>query len=182
MELIKTEIPDVVIIKPRIFYDDRGCFFETYNEQAFAELGITTQFVQDNQSVSKKGVLRGLHFQNPPYAQAKLVRVVSGKVIDYAVDIRKGSPTYGKYVSAELSAENHCMFYIPAGFAHAFVALEDNTVFFYKCSNFYNKASEGCIRWDDPTLNIRWQIDNPIVSEKDACGELFADFQTQFSY
>ena len=182
MELIKTEIADVVILKPRIFYDDRGCFFETYNEQTFAELGITTKFVQDNQSVSKKGVLRGIHFQNPPYAQAKLVRVIKGKVIDYAVDIRKGSPTYGKYVSAELSAENSCMFYIPEGFAHAFLALEDDTVFFYKCSNFYNKSSEGCIRWNDPTLNIRWQIESPIVSEKDGSGELFADFQTQFVY
>ncbi len=182
MEIIKTQIEGLLIIEPTVFKDDRGYFFESYNEQRYHEAGIMDVFVQDNQSCSQKGVVRGLHFQKPPYAQAKIVRVLRGAVRDFAVDIRKGSPTYGKYVSTLLSAENFRQFYIPAGFAHGFTALEDDTVFAYKCSNFYNKASEGCIMFNDKDLNIDWQIENPITSEKDMHGEAFATFVSPFEY
>ena len=182
MEIIKTPIEGLLIIEPTVFKDDRGYFFESYNEQRYRELGITDVFVQDNQSCSQKGVVRGLHFQKPPYAQAKIVRVLRGAVRDFAVDIRKGSPTYGKYLSTLLSAENFRQFYIPEGFAHGFTALEDNSVFAYKCSNFYNKASEGCIMFNDKDLNIDWQVENPITSEKDMYGEAFATFDSPFEY
>lgn len=180
MEIIKTPIEGLLIIEPTVFKDDRGYFFESYNEQRFKELGINDNFVQDNQSCSQKNVVRGLHFQKPPYAQAKLVRVLHGAVIDFAVDIRKNSPTYGQYFSTLLTADNFRQFYIPAGFAHGFSALEDNTVFAYKCSNFYNKASEGCILFNDKDLNIDWQIESPITSEKDLLGEPFATFKSPF--
>lgn len=180
MEIIKTPIEGLLIIEPTVFKDDRGYFFESYNEQRFKELGINDNFVQDNQSCSQKNVVRGLHFQKPPYAQAKLVRVLHGAVIDFAVDIRKNSPTYGQYFSTLLTADNFRQFYIPAGFAHGFSALEDNTVFAYKCSNFYNKASEGCILFNDKDLNIDWQIECPITSEKDLLGEPFATFKSPF--
>ena len=180
MEIIKTPIEGLLIIEPTVFKDDRGYFFESYNEQRFKELGINDNFVQDNQSCSQKNVVRGLHFQKPPYAQAKLVRVLHGAVIDFAVDIRKNSPTYGQYFSTLLTADNFRQFYIPAGFAHGFSALEDNTVFAYKCSNFYNKASEGCILFNDKDLNIDWQTESPITSEKDLLGEPFATFKSPF--
>ena len=180
MEIIKTKIDGLLIIEPTVFKDDRGYFFESYNEQRFKELGIKDDFVQDNQSCSQKGVVRGLHFQKPPFAQAKLVRVLRGAVLDFAVDIRKGSPTYGQYVSTLLTADNFRQFYLPTGFAHGFAALEDDTVFAYKCSNFYNKASEGSIRWNDPDLNINWNIENPVLSEKDKVSPLFNGFRTPF--
>ena len=182
METTKTSIDGLLIIEPTVFKDDRGYFFESYNEQRFKELGVPDDFVQDNQSCSQKGVVRGLHFQKPPYAQAKLVRVLRGAVLDFAVDIRKGSPTYGKYESVLLTADNFRQFYLPAGFAHGFAALEDNTVFAYKCSNFYNKASEGCILFNDKDLNIDWRVENPITSEKDLLGERFATFDSPFVF
>lgn len=166
MEFRKTSIEGLIEIYPRIFGDARGHFFESYREDLFAENGIPFQFVQDNQSFSTAGVLRGLHFQNAPYAQGKLVRVITGKVIDVAVDIRPDSPTFGKYEKFILDATLQNMVYIPEGFAHGFAALEDS-IFSYKCTNNYNKASEGGIIWNDPELNIDWGIENPNVSEKD---------------
>ena len=176
MEIIKTEIPDVLILKPRVFADDRGMFWESYNKKIFNEIGIKYEFKQDNQSISEKGVLRGLHFQKSPFEQGKLVRVVKGKVLDVAVDIRKDSPYYGQYVSEILSEENKLMLWIPPGFAHGFVSLEDDTVFIYKCTELYNKDSESSILWNDPDLKIDWGIINPIVSEKDKEANLFKDF------
>lgn len=180
MEIIKTKIPGLLIIKPVVFEDDRGYFFESFNEEKFLKAGIDVQFVQDNESKSQKGVLRGLHFQNPPYAQGKLVRVMRGSVLDVAVDIRKGSPTYGQWESIVLSGENKMMYWIPAGMAHGFLTLEDGTIFFYKCTDTYNKGSEGSIRWDDPDLNIDWGTDNPILSEKDKIAPLFSEFESNF--
>ena len=180
MELISTPILDLCLLKPRLFFDERGSFLESYNQKTLTQLGIETLFVQDNQSVSKKNVLRGLHFQTPPYAQAKLVRVVSGKVWDVAVDLRRNSPTYGAHFGVELSAENNLMFYIPEGFAHGFLALEENTVFSYKCSQFYHKDAEACILWNDKDLNINWKITDPVISEKDAQGISFSNYETVF--
>ena len=176
MEVIKTEIEGLLIIKPKVFEDSRGYFYESYNKERLREAGIDHEFVQDNQSLSSKGVLRGLHFQNPPYEQGKLIRVITGSVLDVAVDIRKNSPTYGRWLSAELSAVNKLMFWIPPGFAHGFATLEDNTVFFYKCTNVYNKQSEGSIRWNDPDLNIDWKTKSPILSEKDKISPFFKKF------
>ncbi len=167
MELIRFDIEGPVLIKPRIFADERGYFYESFNELAFQQNQLETGFVQDNQSLSKKGTLRGLHFQNPPFAQGKLVRVVSGAVTDVAVDIRKNSPTFGKHIKVELTGENKLMLWIPPGFAHGFITLEDNTVFLYKCTNLYNKSSESGIIWNDADLNIDWGFDAPLVSEKD---------------
>lgn len=166
MEFRKTSIEGLIEIYPKIFGDARGHFFESYRQDIFAQNGIPCQFVQDNQSFSTAGVLRGLHFQNSPFAQGKLVRVVTGKVIDVAVDIRPNSPTFGKYQKFTLDASLQNMVYIPEGFAHGFAALEDS-IFSYKCTNNYNKASEGGIIWNDPDLNIDWGIKNPNVSEKD---------------
>lgn len=180
MEIIKTSIEGLLIIKPDVFKDERGYFFESYNKERFLKHGLDMTFVQDNESKSGKGVLRGLHFQKPPYAQGKLVRVVKGSVLDVAVDIRKGSPTYGKWEATVLSEENKEMFWIPEGFAHGFVTLEENTVFTYKCTNVYNKESEGSLRWNDPDINIDWNIDNPILSEKDKISPLFKEFETPF--
>jgi dTDP-4-dehydrorhamnose 3,5-epimerase len=182
MQIIKTKIPDLLIIKPDVFEDERGYFFESYNREKFVQAGINYKFVQDNESKSQKGVLRGLHFQNPPHAQGKLVRVMKGAVLDVAVDIRKKSPTYGKWASIELSESNKMMYWIPTGFAHGFVTLEDNTVFFYKCTNVYNKQSEGSIRWNDPDLNIDWKTKNPILSEKDKIVPFFKDFESKFVF
>jgi len=176
MEIIKTEIPDVLIIKPRVFADDRGMFWESYNKNIFEKAGIKYEFKQDNQSISKKSVLRGLHFQGSPYGQGKLVRVVKGQVLDVAVDIRKNSLFYGHYVSKILSEENKLMLWIPPGFAHGFLTLEDDTVFIYKCTELYNKDSEASILWNDPDLKIDWGITNPVVSEKDKEAILFKDF------
>jgi dTDP-4-dehydrorhamnose 3,5-epimerase len=180
MEIIKTEINDLLIIKPRVFEDERGHFFESYNQSVFNVNGLNLNFVQDNQSLSNKGVLRGLHFQNPPFAQGKLVRVIKGSVLDVAVDIRKNSSSYGKHVSIVLSEQNKTMLYIPEGFAHGFLTLEDNTIFSYKCTNIYNKESEGCILWNDSDLKINWNVENPIISEKDKIGTLFKDFKSNF--
>ena len=168
MEIIPTEIPDVLIIKPQVFADDRGYFFESYNLEKFTAAGISAKFVQDNESKSAKGVLRGLHFQKPPFAQGKLVRVIRGAVLDVAVDLRQQSPTYGKWVAVKLTAENKWMCWIPEGFAHGFLTLEDHTIFSYKCTNVYNQASEGSIRWNDPALGINWGTDNPNLSGKDS--------------
>lgn len=180
MNIITTEIDGLIILEPKVFHDERGYFFESFNEKVFKEAGVLDNFVQDNQSCSQKDVVRGLHFQKPPFAQAKLVRVIRGSVIDFAVDIRKNSPTYGKYVSVLLSGDNFKQFYIPVGFAHGFTALEDNTVFAYKCSDFYNKESEGSIIFNDPLLNIDWKTSNPIVSDKDLLASNFADFVSPF--
>lgn len=180
MEIIKTKIKDLLIIKPTVFEDHRGYFFESYNKEKFLQNGIDQNFVQDNESKSVKGVLRGLHFQKPPFAQGKLVRVMKGAVLDVAVDLRKNSPTYGQWESIVLTESNKMMYWVPPGFAHGFVTLEDNTVFFYKCTNVYNKESEGSILWNDPDLNIDWQIENPILSEKDMQSPLFKDFSSPF--
>lgn len=180
MELIKTSIDGLLIIKPDVFKDDRGYFYESYNKERFAKAGLMMDFVQDNESKSDKGVLRGLHFQKPPFAQGKLVRVIKGSVMDVAVDLRKDSPTYGKWESVVLTEENKLQFWIPEGFAHGFVALEDNTIFNYKCTNVYNKESEGSILWNDPDININWNIDNPILSEKDKISPLFKNFESPF--
>ncbi|RLD48425.1 MAG: dTDP-4-dehydrorhamnose 3,5-epimerase [Bacteroidetes bacterium] len=180
MEIVKTKIPDLYIIKPRVFTDERGYFFESYNKELFLKMGIDHNFVQDNESSSHKGVLRGLHFQRPPYAQGKLVRVVNGAVLDVAVDLRKASPTFGQWVSVELTQENKWMYWIPPGFAHGFVALQDNTTFIYKCTNIYNKESEGSVRWNDPDLNINWQVENPVLSEKDKNVPWFRNLDSPF--
>ena len=180
MTIIHTEIPDLVIVQPKIFEDERGYFFESYNKQVLADNGIIADFVQDNQSLSQKGVLRGLHFQNPPHAQGKLVSVIKGAVLDLAVDIRKNSPTYGKHVAIELTEKNKTMFWIPPGFAHGFLTLENNTIFSYKCTNFYNKNAEDCILWNDKNLNINWGVENAVLSDKDKLGKKFAEFVSQF--
>lgn len=180
MEVIETKIKDLLIIKPKVFADERGYFFESYNAAIFKKNGIEANFVQDNQSLSNTDVLRGLHFQAPPFAQGKLVRVITGAVLDVAVDIRKKSPTYGEYVAIELTEENKTMFYIPPGFAHGFLTLRDNTIFSYKCTDLYNKASEGTIQWNDKKINIEWNITNPILSEKDLNGVSLVDFKSPF--
>jgi dTDP-4-dehydrorhamnose 3,5-epimerase len=180
MEIVKTPIEGLLIIKPDVFEDSRGYFFESYNREKFLSHGIDVNFMQDNESKSGKNVLRGLHFQNPPFAQGKLVRVLQGSVFDVAVDIRKGSPTYGKWASIELSGDNKWMYWIPAGFAHGFLTLEDNTIFFYKCTNVYHKESEGCIRWNDPDLAINWGIENPVISDRDNNAPAFRAFQSKF--
>ena len=180
MQLQKTQIEGLLLIHPDLFTDDRGYFYESYQKEKFLELGIDSDFLQDNESMSMKGVLRGLHFQAPPFAQGKLVKVVSGSVKDVAVDLRKNSQTYGKWESAILSADNKLMMWIPEGFAHAFITLEDYTIFQYKCSNYYNKESEEGIIWNDPDLNIDWEIDKPLVSGKDLKGLAFKDIISPF--
>ena len=169
MDIIKTAIDGVVIIEPRLFKDERGYFFESFSQKEFEEKVCKTVFVQDNESKSSYGVIRGLHFQKPPFAQSKLVRVVKGAVLDVAVDIRKGSPTFGQHVSVELTDENHRQFFIPRGFAHGFSVLSEEVVFQYKCDNFYAPQSEGAIAWDDPDLEIDWRMpaDKVLLSEKD---------------
>lgn len=176
MEFKETPIKGLIEIYPRVFEDERGLFFESFQEKALKEQGITANFVQDNQSFSTKGVLRGLHFQKAPYAQGKLVRVISGKVLDVAVDLRKDSPTFGQHFDVVLDAKKNNMLYIPEGFAHGFVALEAS-VFFYKCTNYYHKASEGGIIWNDETLNINWGYEGPLVSEKDLELQSFTAFK-----
>jgi dTDP-4-dehydrorhamnose 3,5-epimerase len=170
----------LVLIEPAVFRDDRGYFFESYQKEKFRNLGIDVDFVQDNESMSHGNVLRGLHFQKPSYAQGKLVRVVRGSVLDVAVDLRKASKTYGKWESSVLSADNKLMMWIPEGFAHGFLILEDDTIFQYKCTNNYNKESECGIIWNDPDLQIIWGVDNPLVSEKDLQGILFRDLKSPF--
>lgn len=168
MDILETKLHGLCILEPRVFEDVRGYFLESYNKETFKKIGIDVDFVQDNQSLSSKGTLRGLHFQKPPYAQAKLVRVITGSILDVAVDIRTDSKTYGEYFSLVLSGKNKRMLYIPEGFAHGFLALEDNTLIQYKCSDLYNKESEGGIVWNDSDININWGIDyEPIISDKD---------------
>ena len=182
MEIIKTDIPDLLIIKNRVFQDPRGYFVETYNEKTFAENGITTKFVQDNRSKSSYGVIRGLHYQLNPHSQAKLVSVVVGKVFDVAVDLRKNSSTFGKWYGVELSDENHLQFLIPQGFAHGFSVLSETAIFSYKCDDFYSPQSEGGIIYNDANINIDWRIpaEKAVVSEKDLKLPLLKDAKLNF--
>jgi dTDP-4-dehydrorhamnose 3,5-epimerase len=180
MEVLATGIADLFIIQPKVFEDNRGYFFESYNKKAFEKHGIHATFVQDNQSLSQRGILRGLHFQAPPHAQGKLVSVTKGAVLDIAVDIRKASPTYGKHFSIELNEKNKTMLWIPEGFAHGFLTLEDQTIFTYKCTNFYNKESEGSIIWNDAQIGVNWGISDPVLSEKDKIGISLKEFKTPF--
>ena len=184
MEVIQTAIEGVVIIEPRLFNDARGYFFESFSQRDFDRLVRTVHFVQDNESKSSYGVLRGLHFQKPPYAQSKLVRVIKGAVLDVAVDIRKGSPTFGQHVAVELTEENHRQFFIPRGFAHGFSVLTPEVIFQYKCDNFYAPQSEGALAWDDPDLDINWRIpsDKIILSEKDKHHPRLKDAEWLFDY
>lgn len=176
----KLLIEGLILIKPDVYYDDRGYFFESYHKNKFIEGGLHFDFIQNNESLSNKNVLRGLHFQNPPDEQGKLVRVMHGAVLDVVVDIRKNSKTYGKHYKVELNDRNHYLFWIPPGFAHGFLSLEDKTVFCYQCTSFYNKQSEDGILWDDKDLNINWGITNPIVSEKDLQFTEFRKLKTSF--
>lgn len=180
MRVIKTPINDLLIVQPSVFEDTRGYFFESYNKKVFEDAGIKEDFVQDNQSLSQKNVLRGLHFQNPPCAQGKLVRVIKGAVLDVVVDIRSKSATYGENYTIELNESNKTMLWIPPGFAHGFLTLSDNTIFYYKCTALYNRLSESCIAWNDPVLNIKWGVSAPLVSEKDMNGSLFKGFTSLF--
>ena len=175
MKIIKTKIKDLLIIEPQVFGDERGFFVETYNKERYQKNQIEPEFVQDNLSKSAKGVLRGLHLQKEPYAQGKLVQVITGAVLDVAVDVRLNSPTYGQWESIELSEENKKQFWVPPGFLHGFVSLQDETIFSYKCTNLYHPETEVCVRWDDKNLAVDWQlqkygIDQPIISEKDQQG------------
>ncbi|MDL2314908.1 dTDP-4-dehydrorhamnose 3,5-epimerase [Bacteroidales bacterium OttesenSCG-928-C19] len=185
MNIIRTPIEGLVIIEPRVFTDDRGYFFESFSQKKFEELVCKTTFVQDNESRSSYGVVRGLHFQKPPFAQAKLVRVIKGKVLDVAVDIRKESPSYGQHFSVELSEENKKQFFIPRGFAHGFSVLSEDVIFQYKCDNYYAPEHEGSIAWNDPDLNIDWRIptEKVILSEKDKHHPVLKDLsETGFIY
>lgn len=181
MEFIETLLKGAFLIKPKVFHDERGFFLEFWNEKVFAENGIAAKFVQDNHSMSvKKGILRGLHFQLPPFEQAKLLRVTRGKIFDVIVDLRKKSKTYGKWESFEISAENFEMIFVPRGFAHGFVTLEDNTEVIYKVDNIYTPEFDSGIIWNDPILNIDWPIKDPILSEKDSKLQFFKDFNSPF--
>lgn len=183
MEVIKTALEGVVIIEPRVFKDDRGYFFESFSQREFEEKVRPINFVQDNESMSSYGVMRGLHFQAPPFTQSKLVRCVKGKVLDVAVDIRKGSPTYGQHVAVELSEENHRQFFVPRGFAHGFAVLSETAIFQYKCDNFYAPQADGGISIKDDSLGIDWQIpmDKAILSEKDLKHLCLKYFDSPFS-
>jgi dTDP-4-dehydrorhamnose 3,5-epimerase len=180
MKVINEPLPGLKVIQPNVFEDARGYFYESYNADAFKKIGIPEEFVQDNQSLSNRGVLRGLHFQTPPMAQGKLVRVIQGSVLDVAVDLRKDSPTYGQHFTIELTGTNKLMFYVPVGFAHGFAVLEDQTIFSYKCTNLYSPENEGGIMWNDPTLNIDWQVESPSLSAKDEVNMNFNDFVSPF--
>jgi dTDP-4-dehydrorhamnose 3,5-epimerase len=180
VEIEEKEIKGLIEIFPKVFGDQRGFFLETFNTSRYNDILRNIQFVQDNFSSSNKGVLRGLHFQNPPYSQGKLVQVITGSALDVAVDLRRNSETYGQHVKVLLSSEKRNQFWIPEGFAHGFLSLEDNTIFSYKCTNYYNPQSEVTILWNDRNLKIDWQIDNPIISPKDKEGVLFKDFDTPF--
>ena len=184
MNVIKTDIEGVVIIEPKVFGDDRGYFFESFSQPRFDELVRPVKFVQDNESKSKYGVLRGLHFQKGRHAQSKLVRVVKGRVLDVAVDIRKGSPTFGKYVAVELSEDNHRQFFVPRGFAHGFAVLSEEAIFQYKCDNLYAPESEGAIIWNDPEIGIDWGLaaEDVVLSPKDMCHPMLKDAPELFDY
>lgn len=181
MEIKLTAIEGLILFEPQIFKDERGDFFESFNQKVFDEITDNKyQFVQDNQSVSKKNVIRGLHFQKPPFAQGKLIRVIQGAVLDITVDIRKQSSTYGEHFAVELSAKNNKQLFIPPGFAHGFLSLEENTIFSYKCTNYYAPNHEATIRWNDPSLKINWGTEKCLVSEKDKNGVDFSTFVTDF--
>ena len=181
MNLVQTEFQGLMIIEPNVFGDARGYFFEVFNESQFrVKSGLNVTFVQDNESMSSKDVLRGLHFQIPPKSQGKLVRVTKGAVLDVVVDLRKTQPTFGRHYKVVLSAENKRQMYIPEGFAHGFKVLEDDTIFSYKCTNTYSKAHEGCILWNDKDLNIDWEVQDPLISDKDLEGCKFNDFHSPF--
>ncbi len=184
MKVISTAIEGVVVIEPDLFGDERGYFFESFSERRFCEQVRSVRFVQDNESKSSYGVLRGLHFQKPPHAQSKLVRVIEGRVLDVAVDIRRGSPTFGQHVSVELTGENHRQFFIPRGFAHGFSVLSDEAIFQYKCDNYYAPQSEGAIAWNDPDLAIDWRIpaDKVLLSEKDRHHPRLKEAEWLFDY
>jgi len=184
MPFTTTEFPGLLVFDPVLHQDERGYFFETYNEQAWEKQGISIRFVQDNQSFSRRGVIRGLHFQLEPYQQAKLIRVLSGRIIDVAVDLRRGSPTYGRHMAIELSAENKKQFFIPAGFAHGFSVISETAEVSYKCDGFYHKDSEGGIRYDDPALNIDWKVsaDEAVVSAKDRELPVLANCRNNFEF
>ncbi|MBS1604247.1 MAG: dTDP-4-dehydrorhamnose 3,5-epimerase [Bacteroidetes bacterium] len=184
MPFTTTEFPGLLVFDPVVYKDERGYFLETYNEQAWEKQGISIRFVQDNQSFSRHGVIRGLHYQLEPYQQAKLIRVLSGRIIDVAVDLRRGSPTYGRHMAIELSAENRKQFFIPAGFAHGFSVISETAEVSYKCDGFYHKDSEGGIRYDDPVLNIDWKVsaDEAIVSEKDRELPVLANCRNNFEF
>ena len=184
MEVIETPIPGVLVLEPRIFGDSRGYFFVSFSRREFVQKVMETEFVQDNESRSSFGVIRGLHFQKPPFAQSKLVRVVEGAVLDVAVDIRRGSPTFGRHVAVELSGENHRQVFIPRGFAHGFSVLSESVVFQYKCDNFYAPDSEGALAWNDPDLGIDWRIppEKAILSDKDRRHPRLKDADWLFDY
>ncbi len=182
MKIHKTEFPGLLIIESEVFGDERGYFYESYNQNKFLSHGLDIEFVQDNFSKSVRGTIRGLHFQIEPFGQGKLCSVIKGEVLDIAVDLRVNSPTYGKYFSQILSEENFTQIWIPVGFAHGFSVLSDEAIFHYKCSNFYNKESERILRFDDPTLNIDWKVDKPIVSEKDRSGMFFSELPQYFFF
>ena len=184
MKVIQTTIPEVVIIEPDVFGDSRGYFFESYSQKKFDELVRPVRFVQDNESKSKYGVLRGLHFQKGKDAQSKLVRVVKGRVLDVAVDIRKGSPTFGKYVVVELTEDNHRQLFVPRGFAHGFSVLSDEVIFQYKCDNLYAPHAEGAIAWNDPEIGIDWQLpaEDVLLSAKDAAHPMLKEAEDLFDY
>lgn len=180
MKVEPTPLSGLLLIQPSVFEDSRGYFFESYNKSLFLQHGLDMEFVQDNQSMSQKGVLRGLHFQNPPHAQGKLVRVIKGGVLDVAVDIRRGSATYGRSYSYELTEQNKTMLWIPPGFAHGFLTLHDHTIFSYKCTQVYNKQAEDAILWNDKDLNIDWKVSDPVLSDKDRGAKAFKDFVSMF--
>jgi len=183
MNILKTEIEGVVVIEPQVFGDNRGYFFESYHFERYAEeIGLEHPFIQDNESRSRYGVVRGLHFQKPPYAQGKLIRVVSGEVLDVAVDLRRESKTFGKYVSFKLSGESHRQLYLPRGMAHGFAVLSDDVIFQYKCDNYYHPESEGSIAWNDPTVGVDWMVplDKVILSEKDSHSPLLSEIVSPF--
>lgn len=184
MKIIETEIPGLLIIEPRVFADERGYFFESYNQQKFEKKSFETHFVQDNESKSQYGVIRGLHYQLAPYSQAKLVRVISGSVYDVAVDLRTGSPTFGKWVGLVLSEDNKKQFFIPKGFAHGFSVLSESAIFSYKCDDYYNPSADRGIRFDDPALGIDWMIpkEKQIISDKDQKHPFLADAETNFKF
>lgn len=185
MEVIKTNIDGVFVIEPKVFGDARGYFFESFNTREFAEkTGVNINFVQDNESKSRYGVLRGLHFQLPPYTQSKLVRVVKGKVLDVVVDIRQGSPTYGKYEMCELTEYNHRQFFVPKGMAHGFVVLSEEAIFQYKCDDFYHPEAEGALAWNDPDIAVPWPIseEEVLLSEKDKHHPGIKDFESPFKF
>lgn len=181
MTISSTGFHGLLIIEPKVFGDSRGYFMESFNEARFrVETGLNVTFVQDNESLSNKGVLRGLHFQAPPKSQAKLVRVINGSVLDVVVDLRKGQPTYGQHFKIVLTAENKTQLFVPEGFAHGFVVLEDNTLFSYKCTNYYSPEHDRCLRWNDSELNIDWEIDSPLLSDKDQSSPFLKDLDSPF--